>query len=531
MIDTSSVLSLDEESVATRMVDTGDARVAYRRTGVDGPAVFVLQQFWSAMDDAISDERSFAPQLSAQARVLMHDRRGAGASERRPGAVSMQAMIDDVLSVLADAGEAQTALIGFGESAALAVQVAVARPDCVSRLVLIDPALRPLNGPGSAMLLHGLRSKGRAGLQAFARTLIADDQEAMVLGIQMARVVDGGTAAQLYEAYLTAGTIELLERVQAPVLLVVGALDRLVSHDEGRMLEGRFSKSTLHLVKAHTGSDEAIAECWEQIRDFLFEQPAGPPNPSRPDAAPVGSEPRSSEASNAATTAAAPAGSGVASTATEQVDPIRAEENAPLTAAAVPDSSALVELALTAGGMAGAARPRGRPKPSDFVPPPDPSLTSAAPPRFPRLPNRAPDRPVVAQALPAARLRPPPQPPPSMAPASSRPLMLNWGPPPDVPAEAVRLNREAIDRILLGEIEEALEMFQRALDIAPHYEDAAVNHRELLSRLVQRRVSQWQNEQADVAMADAERRANRMRARAEREGQKKGIVSRLFRSA
>jgi hypothetical protein len=104
--------------------------------------------------------------------------------------------------------------------------------------------------------------------------------------------------------------------------------------------------------------------------------------------------------------------------------------------------------------------------------------------------------------------------------------MLAWGPPADVPPKAVQLNREGIDRLLVGEIEEALTLFQQAVEIAPHYEDAVVNHRELLSRLVQRRVSEWQARQAEEVIADAERRAQRWAHRAA--GKRGGFFRRLF---
>ncbi|MER3421694.1 MAG: hypothetical protein C4290_14715 [Chloroflexota bacterium] len=106
-------------------------------------------------------------------------------------------------------------------------------------------------------------------------------------------------------------------------------------------------------------------------------------------------------------------------------------------------------------------------------------------------------------------------PPPGMVPptvvptAGAHPVVLTWGPPPDIPEEAIKLNRQGIDQLLIGNIEEALALFQRAMDLAPHYEDAAINHRELLTRLVQKRVAEWQAKQAEEIMAEAERRAQR----------------------
>src|SRR5205085_4154339 len=115
----------------------------------------------------------------------------AGASEREPADISIDAMVADITAVLTDAGVERAVLLATGEAASLAVHVAAQRPDRVERLVLIDPVLRPLHGPGSSMLLYTLRSKPRMGLRSLARTMVPDDHAADVLGMQMARTVDG----------------------------------------------------------------------------------------------------------------------------------------------------------------------------------------------------------------------------------------------------------------------------------------------------------------------------------------------------
>src|SRR5262249_1685235 len=94
--------------------------------------------------------------------------------------------------------------------------------------------------------------------------------------------------------------------------------------------------------------------------------------------------------------------------------------------------------------------------------------------------------------------------------------MVRWAPAAEVPREAVELNRKAVDHILLGEIEEALTLFQQAIDLCPEYEDAASNYREPLSRLVPRRGAQWQTHQAELMMAEAERQAARYAKRTRR---------------
>ncbi len=448
----------------TRHVDSGDARVAYRMLGHGELPVVVLQPFWTAMEDAIADHRSFIAQIARTHRVLVHDRRGTGESERRPGHISLEAMVDDVLAVMTDAGVDQAVLVGMGEAGPLAVHVAGARPDRVLRLVLIDPALRPLKGPGSAMLLHTLHSRPRAGLRALARTLVDDDLEASELGGQMARTVDGPTAARLYEAFLNADSFSVLDRLTMPVLLAYGVFDRLSSEEEAKGLRQALADARVGLVTGPAGSEAALREAWTQIRDFLEEAAAA----------------------------------------------VRATQPARL----APRLAERAEEAETASRPARARAAAPRPVPIDYVP-------QGAPPRFAPGPQMVPPPPGMV--------------PPAVVPAAvvptggARPVVLTWGPPPDIPEEAVKLNRQGIDQLLIGNIEEALALFQKAVDLAPHYEDAAINHRELLTRLVQKRVAEWQAKQAEEIMAEAERRAQHWAERAAR--RRRGLLGWIMRPA
>lgn len=442
---------------ATRYVNSGDARIAYRTLGHGELPVVVLQPFWTAMEDAIADHRSLITQIARAHRVLVHDRRGTGESDRRPGHISLDAMVDDVLAVMTDAGVDKAVLVGMGESCPLAVHIAAARPDRVLRLVLIDPALRPLKGPGSAMLLHTLHSRPRAGLRALARTLVDDDLEASELGAQMVRTVDGPTAARLYEAFLNADSFSILDRVTMPVLLAYGVCDRLSSEEEARGLRQALADARIGLVTGPAGSEAVLREAWTQIRDFLDDAAA-----TVRTGQPARLAPRPAERSEEAEPAARPVRSRVAPP---------------------------------------------RPVPVDYVP--------QGPPPHAAQPQMVP---------------PPGMVPPTVVPtAGAHPVVLTWGPPPDIPEEAIKLNRQGIDQLLIGNIEEALALFQRAMDLAPHYEDAAINHRELLTRLVQKRVAEWQAKQAEEIMAEAERRAQRWAERAAR--RRRGILGWLLRPA
>lgn len=434
-----------------RFIDVGDTRIAYRAIPGDGAAVFVLQPFWIGMDHTVADPRSFVARLTESHRVLIHDRRGTGSSERRPDGLTMEQMTADVVAVLTDAGVRRAILVGMGEAAALAVHVAAARHDRVERLILVDPALRPLTGQGATMLIHTLRRRARGGFEALARSQTSIEAEALALATRMEGVVAGPVAATLYESYLQAETLDHLPAVIAPTLFVCGVTDQLASEDEARTMVEQMAAAEARFIQAPAGSDQALAEAWEIIRSVLGE----PSIPEEPDDAPPAAPRREREVTRPAT-------------------------------------DKLIDFV-----PAGPA-PRELPRAATVITPPQPYGPSAyGAPMF-----ASPATPV----LPAAR-----------------PIQISWGPPADIPERAIKLNRLAIDKLLIGEIEEALDLFRQVLEIAPHYDDAAVNHRELLSRVVQRRVAQWQVEQAEQAFRESERRAAQIEERA-RKSRRRGLL-------
>jgi tetratricopeptide (TPR) repeat protein len=365
-------------------------------------------------------------------------------------------MIEDLSAVLQSSGVEAATVMALGEAGPLAVHFAASMPERVSRLVLIDPALRPMKGQGSSMLLHALRSRPKASLRALARTLVDNDEEAAELGAQMAANVDGPTAAKLYEAFLNADAVDVLDEVAAPALLTFGVFDRIVSEDEARNLQSKMANARVSLIEAVAGSEQALKQAHTQVSAFLADTATARPKP----------------------------------TDRRRLNPVPTPDAAE-TAKRAPRARAVPPPAVA---------------PVDYVPTVRPSRAKHA---------HAPQSPMVQPAIM----------PPGMLPsqmmtqhAGARPIMVAWGPPPDIPKEAVEANRKGIDQLLIGEIEEALNSFQRAIEIAPHYEDALVNHRELLTRLVQRRVAEWQAKQAEEAMAEAERRAKQWAKRAARAG-------------
>ncbi|MEO8450898.1 MAG: alpha/beta fold hydrolase, partial [Gemmatimonadota bacterium] len=139
--------------------DTG----RYTRSGLwfqemgSGPAVVLIH-------GADLDSRSFGPvaeRLAPAHRVILLDLRFHGRSRDSGGPFSFEG---DVLEVLDAAGVDRATLVGHSLGSAVALDVALARPDRVERLVLIGPSIggRPA-------------SKMPAGMEAMIAALKAGD--------------------------------------------------------------------------------------------------------------------------------------------------------------------------------------------------------------------------------------------------------------------------------------------------------------------------------------------------------------------
>jgi pimeloyl-ACP methyl ester carboxylesterase len=419
------------DTTEPRIVRRGDTRIAYQVFGEGGPPVLMVQPFWVGIDAVRNDAAMFGPQLSGGHRLIVHDRRGTGASDRRPGRVQIDEQVDDIVAILDDIGVNRVFVVAIAEGACVAVHLAAERPERVARMVLIDPHLRPRVGPGSTMLLHTLHSRPRVGLKAFARSLVEDDRAGEALAEAMSARLDAPTAARLYEAFLQADALAATSSVPARTLLAFGVHDRMVVEEEARELQAQFPAAYIGLVQGTPGTQAAAREAWIQVQNFLT---------------------------------GAAAGDADAADAAASVRPLavrRARD----------------------GGV------------SDYVPsgPPPQTRVRAAPSSSASL-------------------------------GAQQPLLVRWGPPAEVPREAVEMNRKAVDLILLGQIEEALDLFRKTIELAPDYDDAQINYRELLSRLVQRRVAQWQTQQAEAMLSEAGRQAARYAKRA-----KRFSLGRLFR--
>src|SRR3954454_2946537 len=140
-----AAMSSQPNTAATRFVETGATRYAYRRLGNPiGTPMVLLQHFMGNLDNydpAITDA------LAIGREVILTDNAGVGLSTgEAPQTVA--GMARDAASLIDALGLAQVDLFGFSMGGYVAQQIALDRPELVRRLILVGTGPRGGEGMG-----------------------------------------------------------------------------------------------------------------------------------------------------------------------------------------------------------------------------------------------------------------------------------------------------------------------------------------------------------------------------------------------
>jgi 2-succinyl-6-hydroxy-2,4-cyclohexadiene-1-carboxylate synthase len=235
--------------------------LAYEDCG-GGPRPFVLVHGFTGYRDDFRDQ---LPALTQLGRTIVYDHRGHGESTNTGNAAnySFAQLVDDLRALLDALDVPHCDLLGHSMGGMIALRFALAHPERVASLVLMDTAARaPDHFPRAPLAAAGAiaRSDGMATLAALIRGRAADEPNRAAAEIRMERELGDAywerrrhrLVAMDPEAFAVLG-LELVDAppltdrlaaIRCPTLVIVGEQDagflapaqELASRIEGAML-------------------------------------------------------------------------------------------------------------------------------------------------------------------------------------------------------------------------------------------------------------------------------------------------------
>ncbi|HTT00374.1 MAG TPA: alpha/beta fold hydrolase [Streptosporangiaceae bacterium] len=256
------------------------ARLAYEATGT-GPAVVLVHGFGL-------DMRMWDPQVShlrERFRVVRYDCRGFGASGPFDPAVGYT-HAGDLLALLDHLGIARAVLAGLSFGGRVVMQAALAAPQRVAGLVLLDAVLDdvPWDPPAAEALEEAARQARAAGLLAgreawLAHPLFAAARQQPAVASALAAMV-AGYPGQHWTGHdphqqTERRPVDALEELAIPVLVAVGEQDVPGFREMSAVLARRIPGARYHVVAGagHMINMEQPAVVNELLDRFLAQLP------------------------------------------------------------------------------------------------------------------------------------------------------------------------------------------------------------------------------------------------------------------
>ena len=241
-------------------------RLSYRVEGA-GPPIVLVGGKSSTIEGAWW---RYLPPLSLEFRVIAFDNRGAGGSDKPDVPYTTAMLAEDALAVLAAAGERSAHWFGLSLGGMVLQELALRRPAAVRSLILGAThcggreTLRPLPAPVEAALA-GSPHRRLANLYAPAFLLEHPDwvaEDARRFGkMPLHAIVRQDQAGTRHQACAR------LAGIQAPVLILHGAEDRIIPVERARELHALIPRSELRIVP---GGHQFHSESFQEVVDAVI---------------------------------------------------------------------------------------------------------------------------------------------------------------------------------------------------------------------------------------------------------------------
>jgi pimeloyl-ACP methyl ester carboxylesterase len=260
-------------------IERDGARIRYESRGTGESVVLFAHNLFC--DRTVFEAQ--AARIARRARAIAVDLRGHGESDppRRPYTTRDLGL--DLAAVLDAEGVARASVVGLSIGASAAMELAIARPERVERLVLLAATGEEETAGGAAgvvlpviLRLFGARPSvvRRALPVLFGRSFRAESPEIVAARAERIRRLSRRGAAFGARAWI--GRPRLLERlaaVRAAALVVVGEEDRACPAPCGERVREAIPGARIAYVSraGHTMTVERPEETGRLIEEFLFE--------------------------------------------------------------------------------------------------------------------------------------------------------------------------------------------------------------------------------------------------------------------
>ena len=206
-----------------------DGLSMYYETRGSGPSLLVIP----GLGLEVADLARFVEPLARRCAVTVIDNRGCGRTASPPGPYSIPMMADDAAGLLARVGLGPTAVLGISMGGKVALDLAIRRPELVSRLILVSTQFRArTRTPWSIRLARAGRVIG-VGRGRTPQSVAAFDAQSR--------------ASAAYDC------TDRLGDVRAPTLVLHGDRDRLAPIAQAREMATRIPDARLvRLPGGHT---------------------------------------------------------------------------------------------------------------------------------------------------------------------------------------------------------------------------------------------------------------------------------------